>query len=78
MNFIKNKVPGAMTILELRDTGYEYEATPETAFGIKKVLNKDGRSETKKVLVLPPDFVIDRFNFTTLDVSHVDYKKKVH
>lgn len=73
-----HKIPGAITVYKLRELGFELTATPKTAFGIKtNVIGKDGRVQTKVIHVMPADFVIDRFNFTMLDISHTDYKKKV-
>jgi hypothetical protein len=72
MEKFKHKVPGAMSVIELRKQGYELTATPETAFGFTTK-----RGEKKMIHVMPPDFVLDRFNFTILDISHVEFKKKV-
>lgn len=75
----KHKVPGALSVFELRELGFELTATPETAFGVKtNVIDKDGRVKSKPVFIMPPDFVLDRFNFTTIDISQAEYKKKVH
>lgn len=63
------KYPEVLTAREARKQGVQINDTPDAAFGIK---TKHG----KKIFVMPPDFVIDRFHFTTLDISHVDFNNK--
>ncbi len=74
MTTFNYKNPAVLTAREARELGVQINDTPETAIGMTKAK----RDKTQKVHVMPADFVIDRFNYTTLDPSHVDYKKVIH
>jgi len=68
------KVPGVLSVIELRDAGYEYAPPMEMAFGMRTVIGKDGRPKKSAGPIMPPDFAIDRFNHVVLDIDHLDYK----
>lgn len=72
------KVPGALSVIELREAGYEYAPPMEMAFGMRAAIGKDGRPKKSAGVVMPVDFAIDRFDHVVLDISHVDRKKKDH
>jgi hypothetical protein len=71
------KNPAVLTAREARKQGVQISDTPEMAMGIRTIMTD--KVEVKKVRVMPADFVVDRFNFEILDISHFGYNnKKVH
>ena len=72
------KVQGVLSVIDLREAGYEYAPPMEMAFGMRTVIGKDGRPKKTAGPVLPVDFAIDRFDHIVLDISQVAYKKKLH
>jgi len=69
---------GLLTVIELREAGYEYAPPMEMAFGMRTVIGKDGRPKKSAGPVMPVDFCIDRFNHIVLDMNHHTYKDKLH
>jgi hypothetical protein len=78
MGIRKNEVEGVLTVVELREAGYEYAPPMEMAFGMRTVIGKDGKPKKSAGPIMPVDFCIDRFNHVVLDIRHFDYKDKIH
>lgn len=74
----KTNNEGVMSVIELREAGYEYAPPMEMAFGMRTVIGKDGRPKKSAGPIMPVDFGIDRFNHVVLDIHHLPYKDKLH
>jgi hypothetical protein len=74
MEKIKNKPNGLLTAKEAREAGVQISDKKKQAIGFKR----DKKNPTEFNIVLPYNFVIDRFTFVNIDIEHVAYKKKVH
>ena len=64
--------PYILTAIEAREQGVQLSDTVETSFGTFK--NKKG----KRVFVMPTSWAIDRDTAVEIDISHNEYKKRLH